>query len=470
MNFLDELQKDTNRSSLTENNALTNTSTLDPMLDFFSRAGAMRGREQEANQLFLKAYADNPQMALRCLFYLRDIRGGQGERSIFRYIISNMDEALADKVAQWIPEYGRWDEMPITGFTLNIIKKQLAEDEENMKAGKPISLLAKWMPSTNTSSGDTRKTALRLAKLLDLKESQYRKRVVALRKYYDNFLEHMMSEKLWAQIDYSKLPSQAHRKHVKAFKKHDGERYQTYLDSVQKGEAKINAGTLFTYEVFDLVKSGDDKAADAMWKNLPDYTNGQNALVLADVSGSMFGRPISISVSLALYFAERNEGPFKDYFMTFTSESKLQKVSGTTLTDKLRSIETSNWQMSTSIQSAFDAILKAAEASKAKPDEVPALLYIISDMEFDQATSANDETNFEAAQRKFKAAGYELPHLVFWNVNARGDHSPATKFDSRVTLISGSSQSTFQHVLAGKTPTDSMNDILNGDRYAQITI
>jgi len=216
------------------------------------------------------------------------------------------------------------------------------------------------------------------------------------------------------------------------------------------------------------VDPNEVKAADALWKNLPDYTRGKNALVLADVSGSMSGFPMSVSVSLALYFAERNQGQFKDYFMTFTSQSRLQKISGDTLSAKMRSIERSNWEMSTNIQSAFDAILAAAKAGNATPDEMPSTLYIISDMQFDQATSRNDKTNFEVAAQKFKDAGYELPHIVFWNCNAYGNDSPATMYDDRVTLISGSNQSTFQYVVEGKTPMQSMLDILESDRYAKI--
>ena len=179
---------------------------------------------------------------------------------------------------------------------------------------------------------------------------------------------------------------------------------------------------------------------------------------------------MSVSVSLALYFAERNEGQFKDYFMTFTDRSRLQKISGNTLSAKMCSIESADWGMSTNLQSAFDEILRAAKAGNATPDEMPSTLYIISDMQFDQATNANDKTNLEVAAEKFKDAGYELPHVVFWNCNAYGNDSPATMYDDRVTLISGSNQSTFQYVVEGKSPMESMMDILNSERYARITI
>lgn len=500
MSFLNELQANTNRASFTENGALSNTSTLNPVLDFFSKAGAMRGRETEAFKLFQKAFDADPQNAIRVLFYLRDIRGGQGERSVFRYVLDQLDEDFVNKIAHYIPEYGRWDEVPINDTTAKMIREQLEEDLKNMKEGKSISLLAKWLPSENAGKASF-KNARKLAKLLGwvgnpieartveegnmggevetIKKipnlAPYRRNVVKLRKYYDNFLEHLMSEKRWGEIDYSTLPSQAHKKHVKAFFRNDETRYRAYLESVKKGEAKINSGTLFAYQLYDMVNnyhaSADEKkAADALWANLPDYTRGQNALVLADVSGSMSGFPISVSVSLALYFAERNEGQFKDYFMTFTQESRLQKISGTTLEAKMRSIETAVWHMSTNLQCAFDAILKAAIDGKASRDEMPSTLYIISDMQFDVATSSNDKTNLEVMAEKFKAAGYELPHVVFWNCNAYGNDSPATVFDDRVTLISGSNQSAFQYVVEGKTPMQSMLDILESERYNKIVL
>lgn len=473
MGFLDNLQTSTNKQARTENGALTNISTLDPLLDFFSRAGAMRGRETEAVDLFKKAFASDKENALKCLFYLRDIRGGQGERSVFRAILDSLDEDTLQAVVEFIPEYGRWDEVPVNENTIFVIDQQLNKDEANMAEGKPVSLLAKWLPSENTSSKETRKKAEKVMKLLNLKPSQYRRKVVALRKYI-KLLEQQMSSKEWAAIQYDKIPSQAHRKHVKAFKRNDESRYEKFLGDVKTGEKKINASTLFTYEIYDMLTSRPSQAeldaADALWNALPDYTNGKNALVLADVSGSMTGRPMSISVSLALYFAERNKGLYNGYYMTFSDIPLLQKVNGDNIYDKFNFIEETNVGYNTNLEAAFDAILKAAVDSKASVDELPKVLYIISDMEFDAQMSGCDETNFESAKRKFAEAGYELPHVVFWNVDARNEQSPATKFDNQVTMISGSNQSTFRYAVEGKTPLESMMDILNSERYAQIKV
>jgi hypothetical protein len=237
----------------------------------------------------------------------------------------------------------------------------------------------------------------------------------------------------------------------------------------------MNAGTTYTYEVVDMIRKGQTKAADAMWSALPDYTNGANALVVADVSGSMGsvsygGGPIDVSVSLALYFAERNKGPFNGYFMTFSERPELVKVSGATLSDKMRNIGMANWGMNTNIQAVFDVILKAAKAAGADATDVPKIVYIVSDMEFDRSTRNSDKTAFENAKKQFEKAGYVLPHIVFWNVNARNTNVPVTKNEGNVTLVSGLSQSTFAQVVQGKTPYESMIDVLNGPRYAQILV
>lgn len=468
MNYLDALKQSTNQT-FTENGALSNLSTLDPVLDFFSRAGAMREDIPGAVRLFKLAYVENPLLAIRCLFYLRDIRGGQGDRDLFRNCLGELEFDDLNKVAKYVPEYGRWDDILShhSGEIVQMVINQLASDELQMEKGETVSLLAKWMPSENTSSKETRREARCWAKQLELTPTKYRKRIVKLRNHI-KLLETKMSHNNWGEIDYEKIPSQAHRKHVKAFKRHDETRYSQYLAAVEKGEKKIKTSTLFTYEVFDLI-SKDEQVANVMWDNLPDYTNGTNALVVADVSGSMSGRPMSISVSLALYFAERNKGVFNGYFMTFSDNSRLVKVVGNTLAQKLRNIENAEWGGSTNLESSFRAILNAAVQNNAKQEEMPAVLYIISDMEFNSCVTTNG-TNYQNAKQMFAEAGYKLPHVVFWQVNSRNDQVPATIYDNGVSLISGSSQSTFRYAVEGRTPLESMNDILNSERYSQIVL
>jgi hypothetical protein len=479
MDFLTELKKQTN-VTYTENMAKTNRSSLDANLDFFALAGAMRNNQQMAISLFEDAYRTDKLTAIKTMFYLRDIRGGQGERSLFRAFLSSLyklDPEVAEKVLVYIPTYGRWDDLPLTSSAIELIALQFDLDEAAMKDGKNVSLMAKWLPSENTSSKRSKKTARELAKALNLTPAEYRRKVVKLRKYI-KLLEQKMSAKDW-DIDYSQIPSQALRKHTKAFQKHDPEGYSAFLAAVDKGEKKINVSTLYTYEVLNMLWK-DEATANTMWNNLPDYTPGKNALVICDVSGSMgmlgYARygggpsPIDVSVSLALYFAERNEGLFKNYFLTFSAISKLVEIKGSTLMEKVLNINQSDWGMNTNIMSAFRTILNAAIAAKASEHEVPSTIFIISDMQFDACTSGNDKTNFELAKKEYEQAGFSLPHVVFWNVEARNREVPATIADGYVTLISGLSQSTFRYAVEGKSPRESMDDILNSDRYAQIVI
>ena len=477
--FLDQLQVNTNRNSFTENGAVSNDSTLSAVLDFFALAGAMRDNSEKARTLFRKAYAEDRQLAVRALFYLRDIRGGQGERDLFRFLFKDLvriDPVVAADLLQFIPEYGRWDDVVslygVTGLHIasqELIREQLFVDNAALSEGQSVSLLAKWLPSENASSANSRVMARQIAEDLGLSNKEYRQRVVALRQHI-GLLEQQMSEGEWGEIDYGHIPSQAARKHSKAFNRHDGNRFEEFLGAVVRGEATMNAGTLFTYEVFDSIRAGNLSAANAQWASLPDYTNGDNALVVADVSGSMYGRPMDVSVSLALYFAEHNTGPFHDYFLTFSERPQLVKVQGNNLAERLRNIQSSDWGMNTNIEAVFKLILKSAISSGADATDMPKTLYIISDMEFDSCVRDSGATNFENARAMFANVGYELPTVVFWNVNARSTQVPATKFDSNVTLISGLSQSTFQYAVQGKSPLQSMQDVLNSERYSQIVV
>jgi len=487
--FLAELQAQGTKNARTENGAVTHSTTTNAVLDFFALAGAKRNDIPGARTLFRKALQEDRQLAIRALFYLRDIRGGQGERALFRALFKDLiriDLAAAEKVIGFIPEYGRWDDVidlygynefngGVTETIRKMVTNQFELDELDVRRGNSVSLMAKWLPSENASSANSRVKARQLASELGLSNKEYRKRIVALRKYI-GLLEQKMSENEWSEIDYGKLPSQAGRKHSKAFKRHDENRYDAFLGNVVAGKAKLNAGTVATYEVLDVVRKGQDQTANAFWASLPDYTNGNNALVVADTSGSMgqiisgSTRAIDVSSSLALYFAEHNTGPFKDYFITFSERPALNKVVGNTLMDKLRNISTADWGFNTDIEKVFDLILDTAKRAGADAEDIPAVIYIISDMEFDSVRGGRNETNYEAAKRKFEAAGFKLPHVVFWNVASRNTNVPTTAAQTNVTLVSGLSQSTFRYVLEGKTPVQSMLDILNGERYAQIVL
>lgn len=499
--FLSNLGRETNLA-LTENGAVTNRSSQDPVVDFFGLAGAMRNDPEKAADLFEKAYKTEPLTAVRTLFYLRDVRGGQGEREVFRAGLRRLTKYdTYAKVVEHVPYYGRWDDIFHSGVTSEVVKavgEQFGVDRHAYDSGGSVSLMAKWLPSENASSKKTKDTASQLRTALGVTPRQYRLALTALRRRI-RLLEQDMSANNWNGIDYSRLPSQAHRRHVKAFHRHTPERYQAYLAAVERGEQTMNVKTLYPYEIYEMVMGGQRDYGELAWKSLPDYTNGKNALVMADVSGSMTWasnpKPISVSVSLALYFAERNNGPFQDYFMTFSANPQLIKVTGDSLYEKMRLISQSEWGQNTNLLSAFRAIQKAGAKS---PEEIPEVLYIISDMEFDAAApqggqytmqqqlihtpfgmrvenrrvllpGTSRDTIFETAKREYAQAGMKLPHVVFWNVNARQNQAPALAHDGNATLVSGCSSTIFSQAVEGKTPRQLVDEVVNSERYARIT-
>lgn len=470
MNFLSSLINETNQSR-TENDAAAFCSTLDACLDFFALGGAKRNNQDQVVQLFSRAYSQDKQTAVRILFYLRDIRGGQGERKSFRTCLADLyqhDLLVFEKIVSFVPEYGRWDDLIAfvdNTQVVDLIKKQLEIDQNS----EQVSLLAKWLPSENCSNQEQRKLARKWAEKLGLSLSQYRKTLVGLRQKI-NLLESKMTAKQWAEIEYDKLPSLAFAKHTKAFWRNDEKRFQAYLQAVQKGEKKVNTATLYCYQIVSLLRN-DEKSAEVLWNNLPDYTQGENAIVVADVSGSMYGVPMDMSVSLALYFAERNRGAFHNYFMTFSMRPQLVQVQGRTIAEKIRNIETADWDMNTNLEAVFDTILQAAVKAHSPQEDMPAVIYIISDMEFDRCCQNSNATIFHNAQQQFTQAGYRLPQVVFWNVASRSNQTlPVTKDDTHVVLVSGANQTTFELAVAGKSPLEFMNEVVNAQRYQQIKI
>lgn len=475
--------------TLTENGAKTFDQTGSKVLDLFSRGGAYRTRsEQDTLKLILDAIDENSLLGLKTLFYLRDIRQGQGERRIFRvalkWLADECETVFAKNLGN-IVEFGRWDDLfeafdtASEDVMIAYVKAQLGADVRQPDDGK-LSLLAKWMPSINTSSKDTRYLAHRFAKAFKITPAKYRKTLSNLRSRL-NVVEKLMSAGDWADIEFSHVPSKANLLYRKAFSRQQADRYTAFIKSVQKGETKINAGTIYPYEIVRDVASGASQpdTLNALWSALPDYLvdNPHNGLVMADVSGSMMSghgsiAPIWVSVSLAMYFAQRNTGIFKDHFMTFSDSPELVRIKSKNIVSAYNEISRANWSMSTNLQSAFDKILSTAVGAGIPKEDMPSVLYIVSDMEFDVATRDNSKTNFEAIKDKYKKAGYTLPNIVFWNVSARNDQSAAKKNDKGVALVSGCSPSIFKTAIGGKTitPYAVMLETINNERYNSVVV
>jgi hypothetical protein len=480
MTFLTALESEMNVTE-TLNGAKAYKSTLNKCLDLFGKIAACRNDVKQAQKLFAHAYAENPETATRILFWARDIRGGQGEREVFRnlfkYLVEENGE-IGAKLVSLVPLYGRWDDLLVLENTsawetvLNAIQNQLNLDRVSYKAGEAVSLLAKWMPSINASSKDTKRLGRKIAAHLGMTEREYRKVLSNLRTHI-NVVEKAMCSKEWSVIDYSKVPSRAAFMYRKAFAKQDATRYAEYLSAVEKGEAKINASTLYPYDIVEqyLYKGArNDKTIDLQWEALPNYMEGKefNGLVVADVSGSMMGRPMAVSISLAMYIAERNTAQvWKNKFLTFSERPKLQSIVGSTIGKRIDNLSRAAWGMNTDLMAVFKTVLDAGVKNDVPAEEMPSKLIIVSDMQFDQCCRSNKRTNFEQIQKLYRKAGYEMPQLVFWNVNAIGGNVPIKAHDTGTCLVSGCSPSILKSVLTDSvlTPVDTMNETVYTERY-----
>ena len=483
--MLEYLKNEANRT-YTENGAVTHATTYSDCLDLFATIGALRSsNEQEILKRFVRAFTEDPDLAMKTLFFARDVRGGLGERKVFRVCLqwlAHNAPASAKKNIPYVAEFGRWDDLlslmgtPCEKDALRLVKQQLDADLESMDMGDDVSLLAKWLPSVNASNAQTVFYAKRIARLLGMSDAQYRKTLVKLREHI-RIIENSLREKDYS-FDYSKQPSKAMFKYRKAFYRNDGERYGEFMNKVSRGEAQLHTGTLTPYEIikpffYDKVGEQEASAIDATWNAQEDFTRDENALVVIDGSGSMYSRtdpmPATVALSLGIYYAERNTGAFRNHFITFSERPQLVEIKGKTILEKVRYCSQYNEVANTNIQKVFELILQTAVKNKVPQSEMPSTLYIISDMEFDYCTKGAELTNFEYAKKIFAEAGYQLPKVVFWNVQSRNQQQPVTQNEEGVALVSGCSPRIFNMLQSGNlSPLGYMLEILGTERYAKI--
>ena len=489
LNFL----KKENNFTYTENGALTHKSTNSECLDLFATIGAIRfAADNEVIARFIRAYCEDADLAMKILFFGRDVRGGLGERKVFRTIIRYLADTTPASVVKNIPhiaEFGRFDDLLCllgTGCqndALKAIKTQLDADLDAMAEGKEISLLGKWLPSVNASNKDTVAMAKTIARYLKLSDADYRRLLTKLRSEI-RIIENNLRCKDYS-FDYEKQPSKAMLKYRKAFMRNDGERYEMFLNKVADGEAVLKTGTLAPYDIvrslidynrwcFKTLDENERKAIDTTWNALEDFTNGENALVVVDGSGSMYSgisnpRPIEVAVSLGIYFAERNKGAFKNHFITFSETPQLVEIKGRDICDKVQYCMSYNEVANTNLQNVFRLILNTAVKNHLPQEQLPAKLYIISDMEFDHCVADAGVTNFEWAKREFARHGYTLPQVIFWNVDSRNNQQPVTQHENGVALVSGASPRVFKMLAGGVlSPYNFMMEVLGSERYTKI--
>lgn len=496
MTYLDDLKTEANYTR-TLNGAKTHGSTGDACLDFFAVAGGMRYRSPGAQvNLFDRAYIETPDLAMKLLFHLRDIRGGMGERKLFRTLLRHVAftwPESAKKNTAYVAQFGRWDDLlcllgtPAETEAVKVIREQLDKDLEALKrreAGEEdahISLLAKWLPSDNTSSPRTRKTAEKLIRALKLERKEYRRQVTALRARI-GLAECQLTGKHPEKINYEALPAQAMLKYRGAFIRSDKVRYGRFLKDVQKGKKQLHAETLFPYEVLRPFFQSDwygsetagMKTLEQLWKHLPGTVADVNAISVVDTSGSMYCSsgplvPALISQAMGLYCAERCQGVFHNHLITFESRPHLVQVRGKNLRDKLKYLRTLRWGFTTNLEAVFDLILDTAVSHHARQEEMPRVLYIFSDMEFNACMKNADMTVYENARRRFEEHFYQMPAVVFHNVNSWQMQTPVTAHTRGTALTSGASTHTMGHKFDGNiTPMDHMLRVLNSERYAMI--
>ena len=489
----------------TTNGATTYKSTMNKVYDLFATGAAMRGAtDSDCINFFKDAYEEDATLALKCLFYLRAVRCGQGERRFFRVCLNWLAKNYpreAKNLIKYTAEFGRWDDLfvlfdtPVEKDMVTFVSRQLLLDIDSTTP----SLLGKWMPSMNTSSAKTVQTGTRFCRALHLSAREYRKMLSLLRKRI-KIVETLMSQNRWSDIEFDKLPSRAGFIYRNAFARHDvtKERYEKFI---KDKNTTVNAGTLYPYDVVkkavEFQKSSmmhdryglpaqdevERLAINKYWDNLTDYFNGAtlNALVVCDTSGSMRSswsgniNPIDVAISLSLYTAERANGPFKNHFISFSSRPKLIEVKGYDFVDKVWRIYKQNLCENTNIEATFDLILHTALAENLKQEDLPESLIIISDMQFDAGRERNyrnptsNATLMENIESKWNAMGYTMPKLVYWNVNAAlSEGNIPMKNKDGITFVSGASPVIFKQILTGKTAMDLMYEVLMSEKFKDI--
>lgn len=498
----------------TKNGHTAASTTGSALLNLYGQVGALRGQDEKRIRYLLDAaVAEDRLLATKIIFYARDCRGGTGERDVFRTMLRRMAEIQPDTVIQnlqLIPEFGRWDDLyslvgsNVESTVWDLINWQIVRDEANLETGKPISLLGKWLKSCNASSNKTRELGRLTARNLGYSEREYRKLLSKLRARI-RIVEKQMSSGEWDKIEYEDVPSRASLIYRNAFRKHDKARYSNYISSIQKGYKKINASMNTPQDLvhaylnpfaFDTFIKPEDETVETLWKNLPNYIHSdENVLIMADTSGSMTGRPMEMSLGLALYFAQRNTGAFHNLFMTFDSQPAFFEIrENLSFRDNLMRAYNAPWGGTTDLNLACRAILKMAVNRHVPQKDMPTRLVIVSDMEIDEAAVGEDGRirmldtgreysrirmldtdilHIDELRQMYADAGYRMPQVIYWNVNSLDDHFQTRSDVPGTMLASGSSPKIFEAVMQMKdylaTPYETMLEVLNGDRYACVT-
>lgn len=473
-------------SAPTTNNGAPTLSTSDvPVLDFFFKIGSARYDAEESVNLFYKAYTDSPLEAVRTLFYSRDVRGGQGERNLFRTVLTgsaNKSLPFVLKNISSIPRYGRWDDLmalvdtPLESHAINYWAQAI-------RNGDPLA--CKWAPREKSSKATV---AHKLRTALGLSPRNYRKLLAKNTKV----VETQMCSDDWDSISYDSVPSKAMNNYKNAFARHSPDKWSGYIERLTDGLSTVNSSTLYPHELInDLLQNScrelskqEQVVLNAQWNSLPDYMKGtsQRILPLVDVSGSMYGTygfanngpaPISVAVALGIYIAQRNTGSFANHFMTFSQTPSIESIDPNLMIhEQVSNMSQAAWGMNTDLDKVFRTLLSVAKRDSVSREDMPTMVLILSDMEFDTAMSNPYHTNYEAIRKSYSDYGYDMPKIVFWNINASRNNFPVSSRDENTLLVGGFSPSIMKHILktGSVTPMDLLNEVINSSRYADISV
>ena len=494
MNFVEMM---TEKDSYTKNGAVTNSTSHNFCIDLFFLAGACRNEDVKAiENVITKAYAQDRLKTLKIIFWASDIRQGAGERRFFKVALNwlnkNHPEDIQNNISL-IPEFSRWDVIfdlaNENQLVFSYILSVLTNPEHPQRA-----LLCKWLPRKSKVTDKSKETkkrgnvetttvtrksrilynglASKLIKALKVTPKEYRKALVEGCKT----VEQQMCSKKWNEIEYSKVPSVAINKYNKAWYRNDKERFEKYIEDVKAGKSKINASAIFPHDIikdalyttgWSMSIKGLNDAQIAQWNALPNWLGDSvNSLIpVCDTSGSMYGLPIQICLALGLYISERNQGPFKDAFITFSQNPKMQILKGD-INQRLSQLVHAEWGQNTNLTGVFELILRKAKEVNLSEEMMPKTILVISDMEFD---CCGNLTNYEMIKKAYNVSGYQCPQIAFWNVNGRAGNVPVTVNKQGVALVSGASPSVIKAVLTNQlNPVNIMDSIIETERYSVI--
>ena len=517
MDFYNLMKETQDNVSVTENGAVGYKTTGKELTDLFFKISSLRNEnDADVRKEFKVLFESNEPYALKLLAYIRDIRGnGLGERRTFRLALEELlnhnfegkDEFFVKMIVEFIPEFGRYDDMFVFMNTkyekivVDFIRAQLTQDLAYRKEGKPITLLAKWMPSINTSNKETVKLARKLANALNLSQRDYRKTLSDLRAY-NNIVERQMCAKEWDEIDYNKVPSRANVKYNDAFLRNDEQRRRDYLAALRIGvdkdgnEVKINSSVNFPHDILHMYKGERvsywemkikpyDEAIEQLWKNLKQMDGLKNTIVVRDDSGSMLSTigntnisAYEVATALGIYCAQHNSDAYRNKIISFSETPRYLDFSKyVSLYDIYNYLNEHSEVANTNIEGVFDLVLRTAVENNLKPEELPEQILILSDMEFDScARDSHDRrgltpTLFGHISDKYAQYGYKLPKLVFWNINSRTNTIPVKNNELGVILVSGFSQGVLTMINEGDlNPYDAIVKQLDKARYEDIPL